>query len=39
MKVTTITGGLKEFGDTGSVDLPYKCRYCGKYIKIENINK
>jgi|TARA_Y100000310_G_scaffold42248_1_gene39530 hypothetical protein len=36
MKSTTHTGGLHEFGDTGTIDLPYKCRYCGEYIKIEN---
>ena len=36
MKSTTHTGGVKEFDNTQTADLPYKCKRCGQYIKIEN---
>ncbi len=36
MESTRHTGGLKEFDDSTTMDLPYKCKHCGQYIKIEN---
>ena len=35
MRSTTHTGGLKEFDGSGTVDLPYKCKDCGKNVSIE----